>query len=70
VLVLYGPFRRDGQHTSPSNETFDRFLQAQNPDWGVRNLDDVVETAVKEGFELQDVCPMPANNLAAVFRNL
>jgi hypothetical protein len=68
ALVLYGPFRRDGQHTSPSNEAFDRLLRTQNPDWGVRNLDDVVETAVKEGFELQEICPMPANNLTAVFR--
>jgi hypothetical protein len=70
VLVLYGPFRRDGQHTSPSNQVFDRLLRAQNPDWGVRNLEDVAETAGKEGFELQEVCPMPANNLTAVFRKL
>jgi hypothetical protein len=68
VLVLYSPFRRGGQHTSPSNEAFDRLLRTQNPDWGVRNLDDVAGTAVKEGFELQEVCPMPANNLTAVFR--
>jgi cyclopropane fatty-acyl-phospholipid synthase-like methyltransferase len=68
VLVLYGPFRREGQHTSPSNETFDRLLQAQNPEWGVRNLDDVARLAAKEGFELRERCEMPANNLAVIFR--
>jgi hypothetical protein len=68
VFVLYGPFRRGGQHTSPSNEAFDQVLRAQNPRWGVRNLEDVAETAAKEGFELEEVCPMPANNLVAVFR--
>jgi hypothetical protein len=68
VLALYGPFRRGGQHTSPSNEAFDQVLRAQNPDWGVRNLDDVAETAAQEGFDLEDVCLMPANNLMAIFR--
>src|SRR5262249_22081530 len=67
VLALYGPFRRGGLHTSPSNEAFDRLLQAQNPGWGVRNLEDIAESATKEGFQLQEVCAMPANNLMTVF---
>jgi Protein of unknown function (DUF938) len=68
VFILYGPFRRHGEHTSSSNEAFDRLLRAQNPEWGVRNLEDVAETAGKQGFDLQEVCQMPANNLSAVFR--
>jgi hypothetical protein len=68
VLVLYGPFRRNGLHTSPGNEVFDRHLRAQNRDWGVRNLEGVAETAGNEGFELQEVCQMPANNLSVIFR--
>jgi hypothetical protein len=68
ALVLYGPFRQDGQHTSTSNVAFDQHLRTQNPGWGVRNLEDVAETAGKEGFELEEVCQMPANNLTAVFR--
>jgi hypothetical protein len=68
VTVLYGPFRRNGGHTSPSNEAFDRLLRAQNPGWGVRNLEEVAATAGKEGFDLEEVCQMPANNLIVVFR--
>jgi hypothetical protein len=68
ILVLYGPFRRGGQHTSSSNEAFDQLLRAQNPAWGVRNLEDVADAAAKEEFELEEVCPMPANNLTAIFR--
>jgi len=68
VLVLYGPFRRQNQHTSSSNEAFDRMLRAQNPEWGVRNLEDVAHIAEKEDLDLQEVCPMPANNLAVIFR--
>jgi cyclopropane fatty-acyl-phospholipid synthase-like methyltransferase len=67
-LVLYGPFRRQGQHTSPSNESFDRLLRAQNPEWGVRNLDDVAHAAEKAGFDVRESCEMPANNLTVIFR--
>ena len=42
---LYGPFRRGTVHTSPSNEAFDRQLRAQNPAWGVRDLEEVARYA-------------------------
>ena len=43
VLFLYGPFRRNGCHTAPSDEAFDRDLRARNPAWGVRDLDEGAE---------------------------
>ena len=70
VLFLYGPFRRGGQHTAPSNEAFDLRLRSQNPDWGVRNLEDVASHAEAHGFKAPAVYEMPANNLSAVFRRL
>jgi Protein of unknown function (DUF938) len=70
ALVLYGPFQRQYRHTSPSNEAFDRALRTQNPEWGVRNLEDCAQTAGREGFALEEVCQMPANNLTAIFRRL
>jgi SAM-dependent methyltransferase len=68
ILFLYGPYRRHGRHTSPSNEAFDGLLRAKNPEWGVRNLEDVARLAAAEGFELQEINDMPANNLTVVFR--
>lgn len=68
MLFLYGPYRRLGQHTSPSNKAFDERLKAENPEWGVRNLEDVVQFASTVGFELEQTHDMPANNLAVVFR--
>ncbi|MEX1147099.1 MAG: DUF938 domain-containing protein [Sphingomonadales bacterium] len=68
ILYLYGPFRRGGQHTAPSNDAFDRKLRGDNPDWGVRDLDDVERAANDHGLELADVTEMPANNLSVVFR--
>jgi hypothetical protein len=66
-LCLYGPYRRGGQHTAPSNEAFDQSLRARNPEWGVRDLDEVARSAGRYGFELAEVVSMPANNLTVVF---
>jgi hypothetical protein len=68
LLYLYGPYKRDGQHTASSNAAFDASLQAQNPAWGVRNLEAVAELAAAEGFAAPIVVEMPANNLSLVFR--
>ena len=70
ILFLYGPFRRNGQHTAPSNEAFDRQLRTKNPDWGVRDLDDVARFAEEHGFDTPEIHEMPANNLSVVFRRL
>jgi hypothetical protein len=67
-LYLYGPYLRNGRHTAPSNEDFDRSLRAQNPEWGVRDLDEVREAAAQAGLTLAEVIEMPANNLSVVFR--
>lgn len=67
-LVLYGPFRRDGAHTAESNAAFDAHLRARDPEWGVRDLEDVTGLARAEGFDLDDVAAMPANNILAVYR--
>jgi len=67
-LYLYGAYRQAGVETAPSNEAFDESLKARNPDWGLRDLDDVVAEGEKEGLRLESVTPMPANNLSVVFR--
>lgn len=68
ALVLYGPYRRDGAHTAPSNEAFDADLRARDPAWGVRDLEAVEALARAEGFVCEAVVPMPANNFTVVFR--
>lgn len=65
-LVLYGPFRQDGRHTSPGNAAFDDGLKARNPAWGVRDLGEVERAAT--GFALAETIGMPANNLTVVLR--
>ena len=70
VLYLYGPFKRDGAHTAPSNAAFDRSLRARDPAWGVRDLEAVAELAAAAGFGPAEAIEMPANNLSVVFRRL
>ncbi len=64
---MYGPFKQGGEHTAASNAAFDEYLQTQNQEWGVRNLDDVVAAARAEHFILKQIYQMPANNLSVVF---
>ncbi len=68
ILYLYGPYRRGGAHSAPSNEDFDRSLRARDPQWGVRDLDEVEIAAEGEGLVLKRVIDMPVNNLSVVFR--
>ena len=67
-LYLYGPYRRGGQHNAPSNAAFDESLKARDPEWGVRDLDEVAELAHRHGLALQRTVAMPANNLSVIFR--
>ena len=69
VLYLYGPFKQDGRHTSPSNADFDAGLRARDSDWGVRDVAEVSALAHAQGLELVERISMPANNLSLVFRS-
>lgn len=68
ILYLYGPYRREGRHTAPSNAAFDLGLRARNPEWGVRDLEAVAALAASSGFAPPLVEAMPANNLSLIFR--
>jgi SAM-dependent methyltransferase len=68
VLYLYGPYRRHGAHTAPSNEAFDVDLRTRDATWGVRDLEAVTALAAQAGFEVPLIEPMPANNLSVIFR--
>jgi hypothetical protein len=68
TLYLYGAFKRGGVHTAPSNVAFDEGLRARNSEWGVRDLEAVIEVAATAGLVLADTIEMPANNLSIVLR--
>lgn len=68
ALFLYGPYRQAGRPFVQSNVEFDAYLRGQNADWGVRQLEDVVQLASQSGLTLTSVTDLPANNLAVVFK--
>ena len=68
VVVTYGPYRREGRHTAPSNEAFDASLKARDSRWGVRDMEAVADEARGNGFALEETVAMPANNFTLVFR--
>lgn len=67
-LYLYGPFKVGGFHTADSNMAFEAWLKEQDPDYGLRNLEDVAELAAMLGFGEPETVQMPANNLSVIFR--
>ena len=66
-LFLYGPFKRDGKHTAPSNAAFDTSLRDSNPEWGVRDIADVRALGEGVNLDLVEIADMPANNLVLTF---
>ncbi len=67
ALILYGPFSEGGRHTGEGNASFDASLRAENPDWGVRDLDQVAALAAAAGLGPARITRMPSNNLLVAF---
>lgn len=68
LLLLYGPFNYAGRFTSDSNEGFDAWLRASNPEQGIRDFEQINAVAQSNGLTLQEDSPMPANNRLLVWR--
>ncbi len=68
VLFLYGPYKVDGQWRTANDPAFDESLKQRNPSWGLRELTDVTDEALANGFILVRTVDMPAGNLSVVFR--
>jgi cyclopropane fatty-acyl-phospholipid synthase-like methyltransferase len=68
VFCLYGPFNEGGRFTSDSNESFDQSLRAQDPQMGIRNIEELDDMAGRNGMQRVRTYAMPANNQLAVWK--
>jgi SAM-dependent methyltransferase len=68
-LCIYGPFRQRGVALAESNAAFDASLREQNPEWGLRSVENISEIAEENGLRLDQIVEMPANNLLLIFRD-
>ncbi len=66
-FCLYGPFKYQGNFTTPSNERFDQWLKLQADHMGVRDIEYIESLADANGFVLAEDNAMPANNQLLVF---
>ncbi|MBW4710540.1 DUF938 domain-containing protein [Roseobacter sp. YSTF-M11] len=65
-VILYGPFKRSGDLTSPGDMRFDADLRAADPEIGYKNDEEVVDWLASAGAKLIERIEMPANNLALI----
>jgi len=68
-LIIYGPFKVNGLHTSKNNELFEQCLKDKNKSWGVHDIKDLNEVANKNGFLNSSCIEMPATNLSLIFHS-
>ncbi len=67
-LFVYGPFKVDGRHTTPSNEEFDSTLLSYKvPEWGLKDIADITKAAQKYGLELKEKIDMPSHNFTLIY---
>jgi SAM-dependent methyltransferase len=70
ALILYGPFRRAGMKMEPGNAAFDADLRDRNPEWGLREIEEVAKVAADGGFGAPIIVAMPSNNHMLLFRRV
>lgn len=68
-LIVYGPFNYAGKYTSISNQQFDGWLKARDPESGIKHFEWVDRLAAAAGMKLVDDIAMPANNRALIWRH-
>ncbi|WP_102225139.1 DUF938 domain-containing protein [Acidimangrovimonas sediminis] len=68
TALIYGPFLRDGQPTSPGDRRFHESLRAQDSRLGYKDADHVAACIAAGGPEVAARIEMPANNLMFIAR--
>ncbi|MFT7549250.1 MAG: cyclopropane fatty-acyl-phospholipid synthase-like methyltransferase [Candidatus Azotimanducaceae bacterium] len=67
-FIIYGPFNYNKQYTSSSNQRFDGWLKANDPDSGIKDIEWVCDIAHQAGLRLIDDIEMPANNRILIWK--
>lgn len=67
MFILYGPFNVAGEYTSETNKSFDQQLKSEDPNMGLRDVNDIEAVLKEHGLKPIKVYSMPANNFMLVF---
>lgn len=66
-LILYGPYKTNGEYTGEGDIEFEKWLKSLDPSYAIRDIKDVCKVAEGHGFALDKTHEMPANNFIQVF---
>ena len=70
IFAVYGPFKYNGEYTSPSNAEFQKWLTSRSIYSGIRDFEAVEQILELEGFKLIHDHKMPANNQLIVWQRI
>ena len=68
VFCCYGPFKYQGEFTSPSNANFDDWLKSRDPQSGIRDFEVIAQLAKEQKLTLIADHQMPANNQLLIWQ--
>lgn len=67
-LMIYGPFKFEGNFTSESNMQFDSSLKQRNPLCGIREFESIKDSLTEKKINFIENIKMPANNNFLIFQ--
>jgi len=68
LLLIYGPFKMEGEFTSESNKKFENWLKQQGAHMGIRDIEAVNLLAKENQMNFFGQIPMPANNFILIWQ--
>ena len=70
LTIFYGPFKKGNNYHGEGNKIFDQKLKRENPNWGLRCMNNIIKLAKVTDFLHYKTIEMPANNHVLVFKKL
>ena len=70
MLVIYGPFLRDGEYASVGDNMLDNHLKINNQEIGIKDLETVKKEARSRKFKFLKTINMKKNNFFLLFTAL
>jgi Protein of unknown function (DUF938) len=67
-LAIHGAFLREGMFMSETDREFDADIRSRDPEWGLRDLEQVVRKAGDRGFRKEEIREMRAGNWMLILR--
>jgi hypothetical protein len=68
ILAFHGAFLREGNFLSQGDREFDEDVRSRDPEWGLRDLEEVIGIAMEYDFRKEEIREMRAGNWMVILR--